>query len=134
MYTNIEDFLNELYRVINQAVFAGELPDLPVIVETGKPYKAVCRSSNNKPVGICISLDRINRSDVVEDITGTVLHEMVHVYCIIHDIPHFDRSTGEHLPGFVQAAEEHGLYYDDFMNTNILLLDAVQIVRAAGNG
>lgn len=111
-----------LYNRLNSILFNNELPELPITITTGKYYLAVCKAENGIPKEISVSIDKVHDT---EEIIGAILHEMVHVYCIINGIPHYDK--GEHLPGFVKAAEEHGLIYDDFMNTNILVLDVGEI-------
>ena len=113
--------LNSIYQSLNDRQFDGTLPDLPIIPTVGKNYLACCKTINEEPRCIYLSIDNVKGSDPTEEITAAVLHEMVHAYCILNGIPHYDQKTGEHLSGFVKAAKEHGLYYDDFLDTNFLL-------------
>ena len=121
--TEAEIVLNGIYNHLNKKLFSNELPTLPIIATTGRDYMAACYAEDQKPICINVSVDRITGPNAAEDLTAAMLHEMVHEYCILHGIDHYDAETGTHLEGFINEAGERGLFYDDFTNDNFLLTD-----------
>lgn len=122
----LNDTLTNIYKRLNRKYFANSLLPLPVISTTGENYLACCCTKNEWPVLIKVSIDNARSDNPAEEITAAILHEMVHAYCIVNHIPHYDPETGSHLQGFVKAAEEHGLFYDDFLNTNFIIDDETE--------
>lgn len=114
---------NAVYTHLNRTRFNGELPPLPITTVTGKRYLACLRAVNGAPVEIMLSIDNIPQHDPGETVAAAILHEMIHEYCLLHGIPHYNTETGEHTPEFVREAEKRGLFYDDFLSTNFLLDD-----------
>lgn len=127
MQQELKFILTSIYNKLNDKYFDNELPSLPMIITTKKYYLACCRARNHQPISINVSIDNIKSDDPVEEITAAILHEMIHEYCIINRIPHYDPQTGTHLPGFIKAANEHGLIYDDCLNINFLVDDINEI-------
>lgn len=118
MQQKLETALTDLFNQLNKKYFSNGLLPLPVEVTTGKNYLACCCTENGQPVLIRVSIDNINSA---EEIAAAILHEMIHAYCIVKQIPHYDPETGRHLQGFIQAAADHGLFYDDFLNVNFIM-------------
>ena len=120
----LEKILNDVYTNLNKIKFNNELPPLPVIPVTGAEFLGSCRATNGRPTRILISIDKLPRGPgILEELAAAILHEMIHAYCYIHGIPHYNPKTGEHLPGFIKAAEDHGLFYDNLLYSNFLLFD-----------
>lgn len=137
----IIEFLNYLYKQINKKAFNNELPELPIELEKGNAWAAAVISINGVPQKIVIDVDNVRYKGEdatpeieVEHFVGILFHEMIHVYCSIKGIPHFDHETKTHLPGFIKAADEHGLIYDDDLtgdgdlgNFNMLMWDLEEL-------
>ena len=114
--------LNLLYNHLNEEVFSSELSVLPVYLADDVDFNGAthCRA-NGDPFQIAISREYVKKASGLDDIISTLLHEMIHVYCIEKGIAHFDKVTGTHTKEFCEAAEAHGLFYDDFTNDNFLI-------------
>lgn len=125
----LDELLTGIYGAMNCNLFNSELPDIQVQFTSGARYAGVTQVNNGEVTGILINADTI-RGDSTEAradyLAGILLHEMVHVYCIINGIPHY--IGGKHTPEFIEAAADHGLFYDDFGNTNFLMADINEIL------
>ena len=121
--------LTSIYAFMNTRLFKGELPALPVEAVTGKEYLGCQHSYKGTPKRITLNIEKLhsgNAEDDAEKLIEVMLHEMTHVYCEVHGIPHYDKETKRHLEGFTKVAESHGLLYDDgFME--LLLFDLEEI-------
>lgn len=115
----LETIFNDVYAGLNRDRFNNTLPILPIKITTGKKYIASCCTKNGELSHINVSVDNLQVAGE-EEITAILLHEMVHAYCIVNHIPHYDMNAGRHLPGFIDAAAEHGLFYDDDFNINFI--------------
>ena len=129
--------LEDLFRVLNDKFFESELPT-PVIVAstTGKKraygwctsYRAwtdksmddvrspsdqltdeekkiIAQEDGYYEINICA--EYLSRDFL--DICNTMLHEMVHLYCAIHDIHDTTQNGVYHNKNYKDAAEKHGL-------------------------
>ena len=121
MNEKIDAILCHIYNTLNKKVFYDEpLPEIPLRLVFDEYYLACVHATNNIPKEICVCFDYV---EDLEQLVGAILHEMIHVYCAIHNIPHFDIETKTHLPGFIQEAERRGLIYDDFFIFNCSCFD-----------
>lgn len=139
---------NYLYKQMNRKIFNNELPIIPVELGQGNTWAAAAKSINGTPTRIVIDIDNIQYKgedatpeNVFVHFVAILLHEMIHVYCNIKGIPHFDHETKRHLPGFIKAADEHGLIYDDDItgdgglgNFNMLMWDIEEILDLQEGG
>lgn len=125
-----------IYEVLNRRYFNRALSIPPIKLVTGKHYVACIHSVHmpdaewlgERVTDMSVSVNQIGTSEgFLETLTGAILHEMIHQYCIVNMIPHYDKTTGEHLPGFIAEADRRGLIYDDWMSTNILVEDLDEI-------
>lgn len=111
--------IESLFSKFNHTFYNDELQK-PVITispdSTGKAlgwctmwraWKTSEMKENEGFYEINICAEYLNRS--LEEISATLLHEMVHLYCLQHDIKDTSRGTMYHNKKFKQVAEEHGL-------------------------
>ena len=107
--------LEELFDLFNDYLYGSEL-ERPVISiqadKTGKAYgwcttyKAWETNDGEEYYEINMCAEHMRRS--FEEICGTLLHEMAHLYNLMHEIR--DCNAGQyHNKNFKIAAEEHGL-------------------------
>ena len=110
--------LEKMFTFWNQHYFNGDL-NAPVITLTpdhrGRSYgwctiHKVWSDSRTDKVGyyeINICADQLNRS--IEEITGTLLHEMVHLYNLQIGVQDCSRGNTYHNKKFKEEAERRGL-------------------------
>lgn len=104
------------FNAINEHFYNGEL-EKPVItfkegarkqaygwIETRKQWV----QGKNERYEINISVDFIGSRSTVETI-GTLMHEMAHLYNLMHDIKDTSRGGVYHNKRFKETAEAHGL-------------------------
>lgn len=115
---NINAELNRLFDVFNFHYYNDEIQKPVIIVQTnGKSKgtmgwcscKKIWRNSqkNEYYYEITICGEYLYRS--VEKICLTLLHEMVHLYCVEHNIKDTSRRNIYHNKKFKEVAEQHGL-------------------------
>ena len=103
--------LERIYNVLNTDYWAGELPVPVITVQT-------VRCSNSSPTGVwqrkedsayelVIPADTLNCE--LEEIVAMIQHEMVHIYCHLHNLHDTSRGGTYHNNTFKQVAEAHGL-------------------------
>ena len=95
-YKRVTGYLDKIFNLLNQNYFSGELPKAVITVQsTPKAYGHFtcydawhCADTGFKEINIGAgTLDR-----PIENVTATLLHEMIHEYCFIHQIK--DTSRG----------------------------------------
>lgn len=104
------------FNAINRDFYGGELEKAIITVKEGKrknAYGWIECNKNWKQNGkerheINISVDFIGERTVSQTIT-TLMHEMVHLYNIMHDIKDTSRGGVYHNKRFKETAEAHGL-------------------------
>ena len=110
--------LEDLFEVFNYKYFGGELskPVITVSPDTTKGAYGWCTSwkawkdSGHETDGyyeINICAEYLSRS--YEEVAGTMLHEMVHLYNLEQGVKDTSRSGTYHNKKFKDAAEAHGL-------------------------
>jgi hypothetical protein len=110
--------LNRLFDVFNFYYYDNEIEKPVITVQTNGKSKGTmgwcsCKKiwknseKNEYYYEITICGEYLYRS--VEEICSTLLHEMVHLYCIEHNIKDTSRSNIYHNKKFKEVAEQHGL-------------------------
>lgn len=110
--------LNRLFDVFNKHYYDDKLQKPVVAVQTNGKSKGTMGWCSCKKVWknseknqfyyeITICGEYLYRS--VDKICSTLLHEMVHLYCVEHDIKDTSRSNVYHNKKFKQVADQHGL-------------------------
>ncbi len=112
-YSRVCGYLEKIYRQLNKDFFGGELEE-PVItvmstkgayghVTCGKVWKA----GENVRYELNIGAGTLYRP--IENTVATMLHEMVHIYHLMHGIQDCSRGNTYHNKKFRDKAESVGL-------------------------
>jgi hypothetical protein len=133
MNTVIADITNELQKIyskLNEKYYDGKLPDVIISVQASNRNKYYGWFGKNKwfkksnadikfvdydeiknPLinlhEINISAEHLDRS--IEELVGTLNHEMVHLYCTINNIKDTSNNCVYHNKKFKEEAEKRGL-------------------------
>lgn len=115
-YQLVAIYLNKLYDLLNERFFNLELLPRPVLTIQNSVgsygHFTLSEHTWHRENGldsheINLSSSGLNRS--IEEICGTILHEMTHYYNFQHGIRDCSRGGYYHSARFRKAAEEHGL-------------------------
>lgn len=105
--------LEKMFRELNKHYFNGTLPE-PIISlkKTPSAYghitcSKVWQAGQESKYEINISSATLDRP--IEETAATLLHEMVHEYCLEQNIPDTSNRGVYHNKRFKQEAEAHGL-------------------------
>ena len=105
--------LEKIYRQLNIDKFDGELEE-PVITIQSSPHvhghvtcAKVWQAGNTTRYELNIGAETINRP--IENVVSTLLHEMVHIYNLMHGIQDCSRGNTYHNKKFKEKAESVGL-------------------------
>lgn len=113
--------LEKMFRELNKHYYSGELPE-PIItlkktpsayghITTLKTWTVNAESGAEQRYEINISTATLDRP--IEGITATLLHEMAHLYNLVHGIRDTSSQSGAyHNKRFKATAEAHGLHID----------------------
>lgn len=117
---NIKDFIKqyeEVFNKFNEKYFENELPTVVLTVnsDTTKGAYGWCTSGKvwkheddeDGFYEIVLTAEHINRAP--EEVAGTVLHEMIHLYNLQHEIADTSGNGYYHNKKFKEAAEKFGL-------------------------
>ncbi len=111
-------YLNKIFKVLNQEYFDNTLPTPIITIQSTPrayghftPWDAY-RIKNAKgeisgAVEINIGAGTLDRP--IENVTATLLHEMIHYYCYLNDIKDTSRGNTYHNKRFKIEAEKRGL-------------------------
>lgn len=107
--------LQAMFNGMNQAFFSGELEKVIITCKEGAKegaygwitVKKEWIQGKTERHEINISCDYLNRP--IEEIAATLLHEMVHLYCIMKGIKDTSRHGYYHNTKFRDTAAEHHL-------------------------
>lgn len=114
-------YLNKIFKALNQEYFDGKLPT-PIITIQSTPkayghftpwdaYRITDANGNvSGAVEINIGAGTLDRP--IENVTATLLHEMVHYYCYLSNIKDTSRGGAYHNKRFKAEAEARGLIID----------------------
>lgn len=112
-YKRVTEYLDKIFNLLNAEYFNSELPQVVLTVQsTPRSYGHFttydawhCNDNAYKEINIGAgTLDR-----PIENITATLLHEMIHLYCNIHSIKDVSRGGSYHNSRFKAEAEKRGL-------------------------
>ena len=115
-YKRVTGYLDKIFNLLNQNYFSGELPKAVITVQsTPKAYGHFtcydawhCADEGFQEINIGAgTLDR-----PIENVTATLLHEMIHEYCFIPQIKDPSRGGSYHNKRFKAEAEQRGLQID----------------------
>ena len=110
--------LNKIFKILNVKFFEDKLIE-PVILIQGRVKKhtmGTCSCNpiwqkqnleENKKYEITLSGKYLNRS--LEETVGTLIHEMVHLYCSLNEIKDPSNNCVYHNKKFKEEAEKRGL-------------------------
>lgn len=108
--------LEKMFRELNKHYFSGELPE-PVISLKKTPGAyghftcgKVWQTGEERRYEINISTATLSRP--IEETAATLLHEMVHLYCMEQGIKDTSNNGVYHNKRFKSAAEAHGLHIE----------------------
>lgn len=106
-------YLEKIYRELNADMFGGELEE-PIITIQSTPTayghvtcSKVWKSKDSDKYELNLGAGTIGRP--IEETVSTMLHEMVHIYNLMHDIQDCSRGGKYHNKNFKEKAESVGL-------------------------
>ncbi len=106
-------YLEKIYRQLNEDFFAGEL-ETPIITIQSTPRAyghvtcgRVWKSKDTDCYELNMGAGTLSRP--IENVVATMLHEMVHIYNLMHDIKDCSRGGVYHNKRFKEKAESVGL-------------------------
>ena len=104
--------LEKMFRALNTRFFGGELEEVIITLKKtpgayghitcGKTWNAGGKERHE----INISTATLDRP--IEETTATLLHEMCHLYNLMHDVQDCSRGNTYHNKKFKECAESHG--------------------------
>ena len=111
--SRVTGYLEKMYRQLNADKFNNEL-DEPIITIMSTPSAyghvtcgKVWRSKDTSRYELNIGAGTLDRP--IENVVSTLLHEMVHIYNLQHDIQDCSRGNTYHNKRFKEKAESVGL-------------------------
>lgn len=109
-------YLEKIFRALNQDFFSGELEE-PIITIQSTPraygHVTVAKAWKRKDDWrheLNLGAETLDRP--IEDVTATMLHEMVHLYNLAHGIQDCSRGGMYHNKKFKEEAERRGLHIE----------------------
>lgn len=122
--TNIQrsiQYLNKIFKALNEEYFSNELPTPILTIQSTPrsyghftPWEAYrikdSNGGNTGAVEINIGAGTLDRP--IEEVTATLLHEMVHYYCYLNHIKDTSRGGAYHNKRFRDESEKRGLHID----------------------
>ena len=113
MLKSMQEILEYGFEILNKVYFNGELPPIVISIMSSprtnghftinKEWRVEDKRFNE----INISAEHMDRP--IENIMGTLLHEMVHYYCQINGIADVSQNGRYHNKKFKEEAEKRGL-------------------------
>lgn len=111
-------FLRKAFRLMNEQLFDGELPDVQItLVNSARTYGHITLDANTWQTSRGEGMHEIAISNnylrvpgrQIEDIISTLAHECTHLWCMQHSVKDTSRGYTYHNKRFKAAAEAHGL-------------------------
>jgi len=105
--------LERAFKMFNTIYFNGELPTPILTIQTSPRCNGyitttkIWKSSEDSYYEINISAENISRP--IEQVYGTLIHEMTHLFCMINNIKHVSNLGRYHSKVFKTEAEARGL-------------------------
>ncbi len=115
-YNRVSGYLNKIFNALNATYFASALSKPVITIQsTPRAYGHVTCSKVWESEGehrheLNIGAGTLTRS--IEDIVATMLHEMVHLYCMQNDIKDTSRGNAYHNKKFKEEAEKRDLHIE----------------------
>lgn len=112
-YSRICGYLEKIYRQLNMDYFNGELEEPVITIQSTKGAYGhvtcgkVWRSKDTNKYELNIGAGTLARP--IENVVSTILHEMVHIYHLMHNIQDTSRGNTYHNKKFKEKAESVGL-------------------------
>lgn len=111
--SRVTGYLEKMYRQLNIDKFDGKLEEpIITVMDTPKAYghvtcSRVWKTKDIERYELNISARSLSRP--IESVVSTLLHEMVHIYCLMNNIQDTSRGTTYHNKRFKENAERVGL-------------------------
>ncbi|MDY3281293.1 SprT-like domain-containing protein [Dysosmobacter sp.] len=106
-------YLEKMFRALNQEFFSGELEE-PIITIQSTPgayghvtVRKAWKRKDSWRHELNIGAETLDRP--IEDVAATMLHEMVHLYNLAHEVQDCSRGGSYHNRRFRDEAERRGL-------------------------
>jgi hypothetical protein len=115
-FIEMQKIIRSYFDSFNKVYFESSLPDVIITIQSkGRKTNTLgwftvnkIWTNNDKELHeINLSAEYLNRP--TEKILGTLLHEMVHLYCAVNDIKDVSRGSTYHNKNFKEMAEKCGL-------------------------
>lgn len=106
-------YLEKIFRALNQQYFGGELEEPIITIQSTKGaygHVTVAKAWRRKDDWrheLNIGAETLDRP--IEDVVATILHEMVHLYNLAHEVQDCSRGNSYHNKKFREEAERRGL-------------------------
>lgn len=111
--SRVTGYIEKMYRQLNIDFFEGKLVEpIITVMDTKGAYGHVTCSKIWKVKGIDryeLNIAAGTLARPIESVVSTLLHEMVHIYCLMNDIHDTSRGTTYHNKRFKEHAEKVGL-------------------------
>lgn len=113
MISNDNLLLETAFNTLNKIYFNNELPEVAITIQSNaKSYgyitiNKVWKDTEYDYHEINISAEHLNRN--IENVMATLLHEMVHLYCMVNDIKDTSNGGRYHNKNFKHEAEKRDL-------------------------
>lgn len=118
--SRVTGYLEKIYRELNKDKFNGELEECMITVQStrgayghvtcGKVWQVKKGSEDIARYELNIGAGTLDRP--IENVVSTMLHEMVHIYNLMHDMQDCSRGNTYHNSKFKEKAESVGLHID----------------------
>lgn len=113
MIRNMQEILEHAYDIFNNELFDSTLPPVAITIMSSPRTNAhftldkVWRNNDVRLHEINISAEHLNRG--VYNVLASLVHEMVHYYCLINGLQDTSQNHRYHNKIFKQEAEKRGL-------------------------
>lgn len=112
-YASAALYLKSIYEKLNEDFWSGELPDITLTIQQKEAtYGHVTLSEvwmieSNGQHELNVAAGGLVRP--IENIVATIMHESVHIYCMLNGIKDTSNNHVYHNKRFKEIAEQHGL-------------------------
>lgn len=116
MISNDNALLEQAFEVLNRVYFDGSLPEAVITIQSSPrnygyiTVQKVWADNNDCYHEINISAEHLSRN--IENVMSTLMHEMVHLYCIVNNIADTSKNGRYHNKHFKNEAEKRDLKID----------------------
>lgn len=109
-------YLEKIFRALNQQYFSGELEEPIITIQSTKgayghvTVSKTWRKKDEWRHELNLGAETLDRP--IEDVVSTILHEMVHLYNLAHEVQDCSRGNTYHNRKFRDEAERRGLHIE----------------------